>query len=74
VVSNFKAGDILTDSSDNTSDFVTRYHWESSWTEIFTCLMNISVANTGELYLDVNIIIPNSVTSDFMWDDWTACN
>jgi hypothetical protein len=72
VVSNFKAGDILAHSSDNTSNFVTRNHWESGWTEIFTCLMNISVTNTGKLNLDVDIIISNSATSDFVWDNWTA--
>jgi hypothetical protein len=74
VIPNFQAFDILADSSDNPCDFMARDHWESSWTEIFTCLMYISVANTGELDFDVDIIITNSTTGYFVRDDWATSN
>ena len=74
MIPNFQAFDILADSSDNTCDFVAWNHWEVSGAPLFTYLMNIRVANTGVLDLDVNIVITNRATGDFVRDDWAACN
>jgi hypothetical protein len=36
--------------------------------------MNIRVANTSVLDLDVDIVITNRATGDFVRDDWAASN
>jgi len=69
VVTDNEVLDVLADSHDNTGNLVSGNHGEDSGAPLFTSLMDVRVADTGELGLDVDIVVTDSASLDGVGDE-----
>jgi hypothetical protein len=74
VVSNLKVRHVLTDSDDNAGNFVAWNHGKDSGAPFLSGLMNVRVADTSETYFDVDIVVTDSTTGNFVGHDRSFCN